>query len=183
MGRTILRVDSSTADDGASATRQMTQAIVDGLLARGDHARVVEVDLAGDALEHLHGRPDVDNPHLAQFMAADTVVIGAPMYNFTIPSQLKAWIDRIVVAGQTFRYGAQGPVGLAGGKRVFVASAAGGIHGQATNFVDPYLRAVLGFIGINDARFIQAHGMAMQDVRDLALAGAIEQATQAVRAA
>jgi FMN-dependent NADH-azoreductase len=96
------------------------------------------------------------------------VVIGAPMYNFAISSQLKAWIDRILVAGKTFRYTANGPEGLAGGKRVIVASSRGGFYGKDTaaaamDFQEPYLRAALAFIGINDIEFVRAEGIAVGD--------------------
>ncbi|MGH8030615.1 MAG: NAD(P)H-dependent oxidoreductase, partial [Arenimonas sp.] len=98
---------------------------------------------------------------LEEFLAADVVVVGAPMYNFSIPSQLKAWIDRVAVAGRTFRYTDSGPQGLAGGKRVIVASTRGGIHsGAPSDFVEPYLRQVFGFLGIDDIEFVTAEGLA-----------------------
>ncbi|HKU80430.1 MAG TPA: NAD(P)H-dependent oxidoreductase, partial [Rhodanobacteraceae bacterium] len=93
----------------------------------------------------------------------DIVVIGAPMYNFTIPTQLKTWIDRILTAGKTFRYTANGPEGLVGGKRVVIASARGGIYseGPATtvDFQETYLKHVFGFIGIHDLEFVRAEGL------------------------
>jgi FMN-dependent NADH-azoreductase len=89
------------------------------------------------------------------------IVVGAPMYNFSVPSQLKAWIDRVAVAGRTFRYTAEGPQGLAGGKRVIVASTRGGMHrGTVSDFVEPYLRQVFGFLGITDIEFVTAEGLA-----------------------
>src|SRR6202012_3032201 len=96
---------------------------------------------------------------LEEFLAADIIVIGAPMYNFTIPSQLKAWIDRIVVGGKTFKYGANGPEGLAGNKRVIVAISRGGFYGAGTptaalEHLESYLRGVFGFIGIRNPDFI-----------------------------
>jgi FMN-dependent NADH-azoreductase len=86
------------------------------------------------------------------------------MYNFSIPSALKAWIDRVAVAGKTFRYTANGPEGLAGGKRVIIASSRGGFYGEGTagqplDFQEPYLRAVLGFLGITDIEFVRAEGV------------------------
>jgi len=95
-------------------------------------------------------------------------VIGAPMYNFAISSQLKAWLDRILVAGKTFRYTANGPEGLAGGKRVIVASSRGGFYGKDTpaaamDFQEPYLRAAFAFIGIHDVEFVRAEGIAIGD--------------------
>ena len=102
---------------------------------------------------------------LDEFLAADTIVIGAPMYNFTLPTQLKAWIDRIVVAGKTFRYTANGPEGLAGGKRVIVALARGGIYDEgspaaALEHLETYLRGVFNFIGI-EPEFVAADGLAI----------------------
>src|SRR5687768_4215715 len=124
---TILKIDSSITGD-ASVSRQLTAATVDQLVAQNPGQRVVTRDLVATPLSHLTlgGSGDVDV--LDEFLAADTVVIGAPMYNFTVPSQLKAWIDRILVAGTTFRYGAGGPEGLVGGKRVIVAVSRGGFY-------------------------------------------------------
>lgn len=101
---------------------------------------------------------------LEEFLSADLIVIGAPMYNFGIPSQLKAWIDRLAVAGKTFRYTADGPQGLAGGKRVIIASSRGGFYGPNTpaSFLDhqeSYLRGLFGFFGIPDVTFIRAEGV------------------------
>jgi FMN-dependent NADH-azoreductase len=106
------------------------------------------------------------NEVMDEFLDADVIVLGSPMYNFGIPSQLKAWIDRIVVAGKTFRYTANGPEGLAGGKRVIVASSRGGFYGAGTagavmDFQENYLRAVLGFVGITDVQFVRAEGIAV----------------------
>jgi FMN-dependent NADH-azoreductase len=105
---------------------------------------------------------------MEEFLAADVVVIGAPMYNFGVTSTLKAWIDRIAVAGKTFRYSEAGPEGLAGGKRVIVASSRGGIYtagspAAAMDFQEPYLRAMFGFLGVSDLEFVRAEGVAMGD--------------------
>lgn len=112
---------------------------------------------------------------IAEFLAADTIVLGAPMYNFTVPTQLKAWIDQVAVAGVTFRYGPNGPEGLAKGKRVVIVATAGGLHkdqpsGQAHV---GYLKQVLGFLGITDIRVITAEGLGLgPDARDAALVSA-----------
>jgi FMN-dependent NADH-azoreductase len=103
---------------------------------------------------------------LEEFLAADIVVIGAPMYNLGVPSQLKAWIDRISVAGKTFRYGEHGPVGLCGGKKLVIASSRGGVYSAgspAANFdhQETYLKAAFGLLGITDITFIRAEGVAM----------------------
>src|SRR5205814_5763319 len=114
---------------------------------------------------------------------AGIVVLGAPMYNFTIPSQLKAWIDRIVVRGKTFRYGAQGPEGLAGNKRVILAISRGGFYGAGTptatlEHLESYLRGIFGFIGITDPEFIFADGIQVgPEHREKALASALLAAT------
>ena len=141
-------------------------------------------DLALDPVDHLSGahlaafkgadpetaslQRDVASGQAAlqEFLAAEIVVIGAPMYNFSIPSQLKAWIDRLAVAGKTFRYTEKGPEGLAGGKKVIVASSRGGFYGPDTQaaFLDhqeSYLRSVFGFFGITDVSFIRAEGVAL----------------------
>jgi FMN-dependent NADH-azoreductase len=123
---------------------------------------------------------------LAEFLAADIVVIGAPMYNFGIPSQLKAWIDRLAVAGQTFRYTEKGPEGLAGGKQVIVASSRGGLYGpdKAAAFLDhqeTYLRGIFGFFGIGDVKFIRAEGLALgADQRTKAIEAAQTEIAQLV---
>ena len=115
---------------------------------------------------------------LEEFLAADVVVIGAPMYNFTISSQLKAWIDRIAVAGKTSRYTENGPVGLAGDKKVVIVSTAGGVHaGQPTGAAhEGYLRTVLGFFGITDIEVVRAEGLAYgEEPRAQAIAAARRQ--------
>jgi FMN-dependent NADH-azoreductase len=115
---------------------------------------------------------------LDAFLAADIVVVGAPMYNFGIPSQLKAWIDRLAVAGRTFRYTEKGPEGLAGGKRVIIASSRGGLYGPqsgmaALDHQETYLRAIFNFFGITDITFIRAEGVAFGEAqREQALAAA-----------
>ncbi len=107
---------------------------------------------------------------VSQFLAADVIVIGAPFYNFTIPTQLKAWIDRIAQVGRTFKYTENGPVGLAGGKTVIVASARGGIYstsdgGQAIEHQESYLKVIFGFVGITDVRFVRAEGVGMGEAK------------------
>ena len=153
---TILHIDSSISGD-ASVSRTLTKSIVESL--GGD---VIYRDLAAAPLSHLTERGQ-DPELLDEFLVADTVVIGAPMYNFTVPSQLKAWIDRILVAGKTFRYTENGPEGLANGKRVIIALARGGIYSAgspaaALEHVETYLRGVFNFIGI-EPEFVVAEGV------------------------
>lgn len=166
----LLHIDSS-ALGANSATRELSAAIVARWQAEVPGLSTEYRDLDSDPLPHLTGQALAGNDAAAaaeservlqQFLDADVVVLGAPMYNFSIPSTLKAWIDRIAVAGRTFRYTAQGPEGLAKGKRVIVASARGGLHdGAPSDFQEPYLRFLLGFLGITSVEFIRAEGIAM----------------------
>jgi FMN-dependent NADH-azoreductase len=195
----LLHIDSSVLGPH-SVSRQVSAAIVDRLGQATPSLDIVYRDLTLTPLAHLSGShlaaaqgapaPAELGPDLAasaavlnEFLDADIVVIGAPMYNFTIPSQLKAWIDRILVAGKTFQYGANGPQGLAGGKRVIVAISRGGFYGAETPYaagehLETYLRWVFGFIGITDPEFISADGIQVgPDHREKALAGALQAAT------
>src|SRR5580698_7839412 len=195
----LLHIDSSVLGPH-SVSRQVSAAIVDRLRQATPHLEITYRDLTLTPLAHLSG------PHLAaaqggapeaalqqdlaaghavldEFLAADTVVLGAPMYNFTIPSQLKAWIDRIVVAGKTFKYDAQGPKGLAGDKRVIVAISRGGFYGPgapaaALEHLESYLRGIFGFIGVTKLEFILAEGILVgPEHREKALAGALQAVT------
>jgi FMN-dependent NADH-azoreductase len=195
----LLHIDSSVLGPH-SISRQLSAAVVDRLRQATPGLEVVYRDLTLTPLGHLSG------PHLAaaagaalepalqqdlaagqavmdEFLAADTVVLGAPMYNFTIPSQLKAWIDRILVAGKTFKYGAAGAEGLAGNKRVIIAISRGGFYGADTpaavgEHLETYLRWVFGFIGVTNLELISADGVqAGPEHREKALAGALHAVT------
>lgn len=166
----VLHLDTSALGT-YSISRQLTAAIVGQLQRDGVAGPVSYRDLATEPLPHWLPNPDTasdnalrDEAVLEQFLAADIVVLGAPMYNFSIASQLKAWLDRVMVAGRTFRYGPNGPEGLAGGKRVIVASTRGGIYSEGPaatmDFQEPYLRAAFAFIGITDVEFVRAEGVA-----------------------
>jgi FMN-dependent NADH-azoreductase len=159
---TILHIDSSISGEN-SASRAISRSIVDRL--RGADAQVVTRDLVNEPLPHLTLDAFADTSVLDEFLGADTIVIGAPMYNFTLPTQLKAWLDRILVAGKTFRYTESGPEGLAGGKRVIVALARGGFYdanspAAALAHLETYLRGVFNFIGI-EPEFVAADGLAI----------------------
>ncbi|MGY1447706.1 FMN-dependent NADH-azoreductase [Pseudomonas chlororaphis] len=189
----LLHIDSSILGDN-SASRQLSESVVKAWKNADASVEVTYRDLAADAISHFSsatlvaaGTPaevrnaaqqheaELSASTLAEFQAADAVVIAAPMYNFTIPTQLKAWIDRIAVAGQTFRYTEAGPEGLCGGKKVVVVSTAGGLHaGQATGVAhEDYLKVLFGFLGITDIEFVRAHGLAYGDVvRNKALSDA-----------
>jgi len=195
----LLHIDSSVLGPH-SVSRQLSAAIVDRLRKARPGLEIAYRDLATTPLAHLSG------PHLAaaqgaapeadlqrdlaagqavmdEFLAANIVVLGAPMYNFTIPSQLKAWIDRIVVAGKTFKYSEQGVEGLTGNKRVIIAVSRGGYYGAgspaaAGEYVETYLRWVFGFIGVKNLEFISADGVQVgPEHRAKALAGALQAAT------
>jgi len=157
---TILHIDSSITGD-QSASRTITRSIVEQLT----DSDVIYRDLVSEPLPHLTLDAFADSSVLDEFLAADTVVIGAPMYNFTLPTQLKAWLDRILVAGKTFRYTENGPEGLAGGKRVIVALARGGFYDAGSpaaslEHLETYLRGVFNFIGI-EPEFVAADGLAV----------------------
>jgi FMN-dependent NADH-azoreductase len=196
----LLHIDSSVLGPH-SVSRQVSAAIVDRLRQTAPNLEVAYRDLSATPLSHLSGahlaaaqgaasadaslaqEMAAGQAVLAEFLAADTVVLGAPMYNFTIPSQLKAWIDRIVVAGKTFKYDAQGPQGLAGDKRVIVAISRGGFYGAGTpaaalEHLESYLRGVFGFIGVTKLEFILADGIQVgPEHREKALAGALQAVT------
>jgi len=177
----LLHLDSSITGEN-SVSRKVSAAIVDRLRRETPHISVSHRDLARDAISHLSALgPDMaDDPILAEFLGADIVVIGAPMYNFTIPSQLKAWLDRILVAGKTFRYTEKGAEGLAGGKRVILAISRGGLYGEgspgsAMEHLETYLRGVFGFIGILP-EVVLAEGVNLgPDQRSAAVDGALRQ--------
>jgi FMN-dependent NADH-azoreductase len=181
----LLHIDSSPLGT-QSVSRELTRRTVAHWLAAHSGTSVDYLDLAQDAPGHLDMdslgfRLGLDAEGLSpaqkrenalserlvsQFLAADVIVVGAPMYNFSIPSQLKAWIDRIAQAGRTFKYTEQGPVGLAGGKTVIIASSRGGAYAAnpALAFLDhqeSYLKTVFGFLGVTDVRVVRAEGVAM----------------------
>jgi len=161
---TTLHIDSSISGDN-SASKAISRSIVDRLSAGGGAGEVIVRDLVANPLPHLTFDAFADTSVLDEFLGADTVVIGAPMYNFTLSSQLKAWLDRILVAGKTFRYTENGPEGLAGGKRVIVALARGGFYdagspASALEHLETYLKGVFNFIGI-EPEFVAADGLAV----------------------
>lgn len=176
----ILRVDSSITGEN-SVSRQLTERLVEQLRRAHPGAELIERDLVAEPLPHLTLSHLGDSDILDEFLAADTVVIGAPMYNFTLPSQLKAWIDRLAVNGRTFRYTAEGkPEGLAGPKRVIVALSRGGFYGPEQGnsdyeHLESYLKIIFGFIGITP-EFVRADGTNLgPDVRARAVEEAFEQ--------
>ncbi len=192
----LWHIDSSVLGEN-SISRALTAGIVAREAALHPGLEVTYLDLAANPVGHLSpahigamfGHPPADAATLADIatgngfidtlFAADIIVIGAPMYNFGIPTQLKSWIDRILVAGKTFKYGADGaPVGLVpAGKKVIIASSRGGLYSEG-NPAAPYehqeshLRAALGFIGLTDVTVIRAEGVAVPDIKPRAIANA-----------
>jgi FMN-dependent NADH-azoreductase len=178
----LLHIDSSILGTH-SATRELGAALVSSWRRRQPNLEVQHVDLAREPLGDMTGAliaarsaPPVaasaelqlgierSERALADFLAADVIVVGAPMYNFSVPTQLKAWIDRIAVAGKTFRYTEKGPEGLARGKKIIVVSARGGMYGAgspaaALDFQENYLRGVFAFLGVTDVEFVRAEGL------------------------
>ena len=170
---TTLHIDSSINGDN-SASRAISRSIVDRLATD----RLVYRDLVAEPLPHLTLDAFADSSVLDEFLSADTVVIGAPMYNFTVPTQLKSWIDRIVIAGKTFRYTETGPEGLVKGKRVIVVIARGGFYNEdspasALEHLETYLRGVFNFIGI-EPEFLFADGLSVSpEQRELSVSTAL----------
>lgn len=177
----ILQIDSSVLGDH-SVSRTLTAKVVADLVAQHPDATVTVRDLDQDSPAHLSGAllPVLGGPKdglndvqqaelertetwLKEFLEADVLVVGVPQYNFSIPSQLKAWIDRIAQAGRTFRYTESGPVGLAGGKRVIVVSSRGGLRQDASalDLHEVTVDTVFRFLGITDITYVRAHGLAM----------------------
>ena len=188
----LLHIDSSVLGD-ASVSRRLSAEIVARLQAAHPDLEVVTRDLAAAPLPHITGplvaatrTPAAGEPPAAfaddfaaldEFLAADVVVIGAPMYNFSISSHLKAWLDRLAVPGKTFGYVDGGPKGLCGGKRIVVASSRGGVYTAGpfmpNDHQETYLRALFGFFGVTDITFVRAEGLNMgPDKRDASIAAA-----------
>jgi FMN-dependent NADH-azoreductase len=177
----VLHIDSGILGEH-SVSRRLSAAVAAQITAEQSGATVTYRDLVANPLPHLSGahlmaanaKPEdvdakiaADNAEsatvLEEFLAADTVILGVPMYNFSLPSQLKAWIDRIAIAGKTFRYTADGPEGLAKGKKIIVVSTRGGHYSAGPAAVmdhqESYLKAVLGFLGITDIEIVRAEGL------------------------
>jgi FMN-dependent NADH-azoreductase len=193
----LLHIDSSVLGNN-SVSRQLTAEIVAKWRTSHPGTVVDYLDLAIDAPSHLSAdslgfrmapgtaelteiqrkENAISEAFVQQFLAADVIVVGAPLYNFSIPSQLKAWIDRVAQVGRTFKYTEKGPQGLAGGKTVIVASTRGGVYstsegGRAMEHQESYLQTVFGFFGITDVRFVRAEGLAMgAEPKAQAIAGA-----------
>lgn len=174
----LLVIESSARQQG-SVSRQLTAQFIANWQAANPSDQIKMRDLAIDQVPHLDANllggwmtPAaqqstaeqaalvLSNSLTDELLAADVLVLAAPMYNFTIPSTLKAWLDHVLRAGVTFKYTENGPQGLLSGKRAFVLTARGGIYaGSAMDHQEPYLRQALAFIGIHDVSFIHAEGL------------------------
>ena len=202
----LLHVDSSINGD-ASVSRRLSRQAVEQWLASHPGTEVETLDLAVDTPPHFSAdsmgirRPAsgqlseaeqrenaLSEALVSQFLAADVIVVGAPLYNFSIPSQLKAWIDRLAQSGRTFRYTENGPEGLAKGKTVIAVLSRGGIYstseaGQAMEHQETYLKTVFGFFGISDVRVVRAEGTDLgEESRETALRTATEEIAVAISA-
>ena len=182
----VLHIDSSIMSD-ASVSRQLSQAIVSQLIEKHPQAQVEYLDLATQPIPHLDAeilmgqnaeQSALGERIIQQYLDADVVVIGAAMYNFGITSTLKAWIDRISVAGRTFKYTENGPVGLAGDKKAYIASSRGGVYGDNSpvDFQEGFLKTVFNFTGVTDVEIIRAEGVNMgPELKDQAITAALAQ--------
>ncbi|HTN14794.1 MAG TPA: NAD(P)H-dependent oxidoreductase [Sphingomonadaceae bacterium] len=189
----ILHIDSATTGEN-SVSRELTKAAVEHFTAKHPDAQVTTLDFDTDPLPHLTAATtgairlpaEAHTPEMAaafpteravldQFLASDIVILGVPMYNFTVPSSIKAWLDRLGVPGVTFSYSEAGPKGLAGGRRVIVVSSRGGEYefDGPMEHQETFLRDMFGFIGIDDVEFIRAEKIGYgPDVRAAAIADA-----------
>lgn len=189
-----LLVINSSANTGASVSRILIEETVSQALKAAPNTAVMRRDLGSDPVPHLttanlagvRGTPATEEELAARALsdeligelrAADTIVIAAPMYNFSVPTSLRAWFDFVLRAGETFRYSEAGPEGLLKGKKVIVLTSRGGLYsegpGAAADFQEPYLRHLLGFIGITDVTFVHAEKIGYgPEAREAAIAGA-----------
>ena len=201
----LLHIDSSILG-GNSVSRQLTAQIVASWCISHPATEVSYLDLAVDTPTHLSAESlgfrmpagadlsDVQKREnaisealVSQFLASDVIVVGAPLYNFAIPTQLKSWIDRIAQVGRTFHYTDKGPAGLAVGKTVVVASTRGGVYStseamRALEHQESYLQTVFGFLGITDVRFVRAEGLAMGDAKKAQALASAEQDIETLKA-
>lgn len=195
----ILHINSSVRNTD-SISRKVTREFLNKWQVNEPEAVIVERDLAAHPLPHLTEKTlgafftpaEQRTPEQAQIAQlsdtlvqelfdADVIVIGAPMYNFSITSGLKAWVDHVARAGVTFKYGEQGPIGLLTGKKVYIFTSSGGVYSagpaQGMDFLATYLRTVLGFIGLSDITFIASEGLAMGE---LGVNKALEQTSKTI---
>nr|WP_247687786.1 NAD(P)H-dependent oxidoreductase [Pectobacterium versatile] len=181
-----MHIDSSILESG-SVSRQISADVVEQLVKQHPHAVVTYRDVVKDEIRHLTGpiaagfrqitsssadeatlrEHQLSEALVAEFLANDVIVIGAPMYNFSVSSQLKSWLDRLAQAGKTFKYTEKGPVGLSGGRTVIVVSSRGGFYTTPPfldmDFQERYLQGFFRFLGITDIHFVRAEGASKGD--------------------
>lgn len=199
----VLHIDASASDSATSHTRRLSSELVERLKTANPGATIVYRDLVANQLPHVdmtirHAwtAENTGDTKLAETMsrskalvdelkAADVVVVGSPMYNFTVPSTLKAWVDHVAIAGQTFSYTAEGPRGLLSGK-VYLVLSSGGIYSQgpfaANDHLSTYLKAIFNFLGILDVEVIRAEGIAYGPEQDQAAMASAAQKIEAIAA-
>jgi FMN-dependent NADH-azoreductase len=197
--KSLLVINSSAARED-SVSRLLVRETVERLLAEHPEATAVSRDLGRDPVPHLsvdslagvRGTPVTDAERkaralsdelIAELRSADTIVIGAPMYNFGVSTALRAWFDYVLRAGETFSYSEAGPKGLLTGKRVIVIESRGGLYSEgpasAIDFQEPYLRHLLGFVGLTDVTFVRAEKIGYgPDARAAAMAQARREISQ-----
>jgi FMN-dependent NADH-azoreductase len=194
MSNTLLQINASIHSEGGQSS-QLAAQFVQAFRQRNPQAQILRRDLAADVVPHLSAerfaaflaKPEERTPEqravvgysdalIAQLRSADVLVLGLPMYNFGVPSQLKAYFDHIARAGETFRYTSQGPVGLLTGKRAYIFAARGGLHaGTPLDTQTGYVHDFLHFIGIDPIEFVYAEGLAISaESKPLGLARASE---------
>ena len=200
----ILHIDASASDAATSHSRRLSAELVEQLKAANPGASVTYRDVAADRLPHVdttireawtpEGEGDAALADTAarskrlvdELKAADVVVIGSPMYNFTVPSTLKAWIDHVAIAGQTFRFTSSGAEGLLSGK-AYLALSSGGIYSQGpfagVEHLGTYLSAVLQFLGITPVEIVRAEGVAYGPEQDKAAMASAQERIAALAAA
>lgn len=197
----LLQIDTSILGE-QSVSRQLTSSVIRQLSTAYPDVEIIHHDFALEPIPHLSDaeflawqgvepnneiaqqRVARNTQYLDEFLSSDIVVIGVPMYNFSFPSQLKAWLDRLSVAGKTFRYTENGPQGLVEGKRVIIASSRGGVYSEgspaeALDYQETYIKAFFNFIGVTDITFVRAEGIAFgPEARQAALDNAAAQIAQ-----
>lgn len=193
--RQILKIDTSSNFEN-SVTRKLTTALVDKIQSKNPNVEIKFLDLANNPVSHLtenqiKGFRTPENERNSEQMLAvepsdnfikdlfwaDVIVIGVPMINFSIPSVLKSWIDQVCRAGVTFKYSENGPIGLVSGKKVYLLISSGGVYTEgfmkSMDFTESYLRAVFGFMGIQDVTAFRAEGIAITGNQESAIDKAI----------
>lgn len=187
----VLHLISSLQGDNSYSTK-LSKAIIGKVIEKYPGSTIATVNLVEQQIPHVtpallqamftpgeqltaEGKESLrySDDAVKQLMDADIIVIGAPLYNYTIHTSLKAWIDHVTRAGITFGYGEQGPVGMVTGKKVYVAMSSGGVYsegpGKENDFVAPYLKAFLGFLGMTDVTVFRAEGLKVPGVKETAL--------------